>query len=95
MRRLNDRGEGGDVADALDVIRLSRRVYHYVCWDGVRQAVSFGATEGRVAIALGMSIPDTRDLIRRIHERDREVAKIADDAGQCRGRIRARRGAEP
>lgn len=65
---------GGDMHDALDLIKLSSGVYHYARWHNVLQAVRAGATDGQIAIALGMSIPDTRDLIDRIRARPRALA---------------------
>ncbi|MFC9033693.1 hypothetical protein [Streptomyces arboris] len=60
--------------DALDLIKLSSSVYHNARRDGVLQAVRAGATNGQIAIVLGLSIPDTRDLIDRLRARDRELA---------------------
>ncbi|MFF2721555.1 hypothetical protein [Streptomyces sp. NPDC058011] len=59
-RRMHAPG-GGDLHDAPDLITLSSRAYHYARWHGVLQAVRAGATDGQIAIALGMSMPDTRD----------------------------------
>ncbi|WP_337963881.1 hypothetical protein [Streptomyces baarnensis] len=73
-RLVRDDGDV-DVGDALALIRLSSSVYHHARRDGVRQAVKAGATVGEVAIALGMSIADTRVLIGRIRERDRLLAE--------------------
>ncbi len=64
-----------DIDDALALIRLSSSVYHHARRDAVRQAVKAGATVEEVAIALGMSIADTRVFIGRIRERDRLLAE--------------------
>ncbi|MFJ8677325.1 hypothetical protein [Streptomyces sp. NPDC093589] len=74
------RHAGAGVSDALAVLSLSTSIYHDAHWDGVREAVQAGATVGQVAMALGISIDDARDLIRRIKERDRELKRYFQQA---------------
>ncbi|MBT2439950.1 hypothetical protein J7E93_07405 [Streptomyces sp. ISL-36] len=73
-----ERGDAGTVDDALAVLALTTNLYHSARWDGVRQAVRTGATVEEVAFALGMSIHDARDLVRRIEERDRDLKQYRE-----------------
>ncbi|WP_097983006.1 hypothetical protein [Streptomyces sp. f150] len=63
------------VRDALDLIKASSTVYHDARWYGVHRAMRAGATDWEIAMALGMSITETRHRIDRIRERDRELAE--------------------
>jgi hypothetical protein len=62
--RLAHRQRGGDsgVDDALAVLALSSKIYYDARWDGIRQALRAGATVGQVAMAMGISMDDARDL---------------------------------
>jgi hypothetical protein len=67
-------GEGVD--DALAVLALSTSLYHDAQRDGVRQALRAGATVGEIAIALGISTDDARDLVHRIEARPGAAAAL-------------------
>ncbi|MFD4130641.1 hypothetical protein ACFXKK_35805 [Streptomyces globisporus] len=54
---------GGSMDDALNLIKDSSVVYRFARRDGVLGAARAGATDEEIAIALGMSMPETRDLI--------------------------------
>ncbi|MEU5971872.1 hypothetical protein [Streptomyces globisporus] len=71
-RRMHTPG-GESARDALDLIRAGSAVYHDARWYGVQRAVRAGASDWEIALALGMSISETRERIDRIRTREREL----------------------
>lgn len=81
----HEHGDANAVDDALAVLALTTNLYHDARRDGVRQAVRAGATISEIAIALGMARDDTRDLVRRIEERDRELRTLVERSKPAAG----------
>ncbi|WP_143060383.1 hypothetical protein [Streptomyces misionensis] len=79
-RRLAERPRGHGAEDALAALALSTSIYHEARWSGVLQAVREGATIEEIAIALGISIDDARDLIHRIQGRELELKRYFQQA---------------
>ncbi|MFD4595643.1 hypothetical protein [Streptomyces rubiginosohelvolus] len=73
-RRMHTFG-GESVRDALDLIRAGSAVYSDSRWYGVHRAMRAGATDCEIALALRMSISETRERIDRICARERELAE--------------------
>ncbi len=71
-RRMHAPG-GESVRDALDLIRAGSAVYHEARWYGVQRAMRAGASDWEIALALGMSISETRERMDRIRTREREL----------------------
>ncbi|MGW6463643.1 hypothetical protein [Streptomyces rubiginosohelvolus] len=70
---------GGSMDDELNLIKLSSVAYRSARRDGVLRAARAGATDEEIAIALGMPIPETRDLIDHLCVRDAELRARDDE----------------